>query len=87
MNLFNNGRDFELGMMYDFNSSVGEYMYGTYQHARNSNANTLAISKSYSFSSSGLGGVLYFSNSTYRNYYDGMTGVVDTLSSGSHFIW
>ena len=48
--------------------------YGTYQHARNSNV-TLAISKSYSFSSSGLGGVLYFSNKTYRGYYDAMEGV------------
>ena len=85
MNLFNNGRDFEVGMYYTFDDDVGEIMYGTYQHARNSNANTLAISKSYTFSSNGLGNVLYFSNNTYRNYYDGMNGVVDTLSSGCQF--
>lgn len=49
--------------------------YGTYQHATSNNV-TLAISKSYSFSSLGLGRVLYFSNKTYRGYYDSMEGVV-----------
>lgn len=52
----------------------GYDFYATYQHARNSNV-TLAISKSYSFSSNGLGGVLYYSNTTYRSYYDGMRGL------------
>lgn len=48
-------------------------IYGTYQHAV---ANvTLAQSKSYTLSSSGLGGVLYYSNSTIRNKYDNMQGV------------
>lgn len=47
--------------------------YVTYQHA--TSALTLANSKSYTFSSSGLGGVLYYSNSTIRNKYDGMQGL------------
>ena len=47
---------------------------GTYQHARHSNA-TLSISHSYTFDYSGLGGLVYFSNKTYRSYYDGMQGV------------
>ena len=47
--------------------------YVTYQQA--SSALTLANSKSYTFSSSGLGGVLYYSNSTIRNKYDGMQGL------------
>ena len=45
--------------------------YLTYQHAQ-SNL-TLAQSKSYTFSYSGLGHVLYYSNSTIRNKYDNMT--------------
>lgn len=55
-------------------SSFGSNVYGTYQHARNSNI-TLSGSMSYSFSSSGLGGVLYYSNPTISNYYDGMQGI------------
>lgn len=56
-------------------NSFGNVVYGTYQHARNSNI-TMNGSLSYTFSSSGLGGVLYYSNSTIRNYYDGMQGIV-----------
>jgi hypothetical protein len=48
-------------------------VYGTYQHATSDV--TLAQSQSYSFSSSGLGEVLYYSNSTIRNKYDNMQGV------------
>lgn len=55
-------------------SAFGNNAYGTYQHARHSNV-TLSISKAYSISPSGYGGVLYWSNSTYRNYFDNMTGV------------
>lgn len=61
----------EVGSETDF----GSFVYATYQHARNSNANTLAISQSYTFASNGLGGVLYYNNSKYRNYYDGMQGL------------
>ena len=75
MNLFNSGHTFEMSMRMDLESDVGDVVYATYQHARHSSANTLAISKSYTFSNSGLGNVLYYSNSTYRNYYDGMQGV------------
>lgn len=82
MNLFNSADQLEMFMICDFTNDIGT-VYGTYQHARNSNANTLAISKSYSFSPNGLGGVLYYSNSTYRNYYDGMLGVYDTLYSNN----
>ena len=84
MNLINNGTLCELSMWIDMYGNAGETAYASYQHARNSNV-TLAISKAYTFSSSGLGGVLYWSNSTYSNYYDGMDGVVDTLSSGQHW--
>lgn len=75
MNLHNNASS-SLGMeLYIYSpNALGNNVYGTYQHARHSNA-TLAISKSYSFSSSGLGGVVYFSNSTYRSYYDEMQEV------------
>lgn len=47
--------------------------YGSYQHATKDV--TLAQSQSYSLSPSGLGGVIYFSNSSIRNSYDGMQGV------------
>lgn len=65
----------ELYMRIASRTKFGTYLYATYQHARHSNANTLAISQSYTFSSNGLGGVLYYSNATYRNYYDGMVGL------------
>lgn len=48
-------------------------LYGTYQHAQGDL--TLSDSKSYSISSSGLGNVLYYSNSTIRNTYDNMQGI------------
>lgn len=78
--------DLEMGIYFEVEKNCGEWMYATYQHARNSKI-TLAGAKSYTFSSSGLGGVLYFSNSTTRSYYDAMAGVKDDLSSGGHFIW
>lgn len=76
MNLHDNAKNYltyELIIYSD--SSFGNEVYGTYQHAKHSNANTLAISKSYTFRSDGLGGVVYFSNSKYRSYYDGMKGL------------
>lgn len=48
-------------------------VYGTYQHATRSV--TLSQSKGYNFSSSGLGGVLDFTNNTVEGYYDDMSGV------------
>ena len=59
-------------------NSFGSTVYGTYQHARNSNI-TMNGSLSYSFSESGLGGVLNYSNTTIRNYYDGMQGITMNL--------
>lgn len=73
MNLVDSGSDYSLSLYADVSGLPGD-VYGTYQHASNSNV-TLAISKSYTFSSAGLGGVVYFSNSKYRNYYDDMLGV------------
>ena len=75
MNLFNNGKLYKLAMHIEIEEPVNGNVYGTYQHARHSNANTLAISQSYTFSNNGLGNVLYYSNSTYRGYYDNMDGV------------
>ena len=49
------------------------HAYASYQHATSSL--TLAQSKSYTFSSSGLGKVQYFSNSTIKNKYDNMQGL------------
>lgn len=80
MNMYNSSTDHEMTLEVELTSSNPGTVYGTYQHAKNT-AVTLAISKSYSFSSSGLGGVLLFSSTTYANYYDKMQGV-----SGSYRI-
>ena len=53
-------------------------VYGTYQHATSDLS--LANSKSYSFSSSGLGKVLYYSNTNIRNKYDNMQCIKYTFS-------
>ncbi len=53
-------------------SSYGDYIYATYQHAVSNIS--LATSQSYSFGSSGLGGVLVYSNG-YSKYFDNMTGL------------
>lgn len=74
MNMYNSSTDHEMTLKVELTSSNPGTVYGTYQHAKNT-AVTLAISKSYSFSSSGLGGVLLFSSTTYANYYDKMQGV------------
>lgn len=75
MNLYNDGLWFEFYMDVEGKRTNIQTMTGyvTYQHAKT--ALTLAESKSYSFSSSGLGGVLYYSNSSIRNKYDGMQGL------------
>ncbi len=71
MNLFDNGSTPKLALYIYSNKNGGTY-YGTYQHAVRSV--TLAQSKSYTFSSSGLGGVLNYSDSI-GSYYDNMQGV------------
>lgn len=74
MNLYNDAKeDLFLDITVSSKSKFGD-IYGSYQHAKNSNA-TLAISQSYTFNSSGLGGVINFSNSTYKSYYDNTPGV------------
>lgn len=52
-------------------------VYGTYQHATSDL--TLSQSQNYTFSSSGLGGVLKFANSV-SSKYDGMKGVSATCA-------
>ena len=61
-----------------FRSVEGATVYVSYQHATQS-VSYSSVYHSYSFSSSGLGGVIYFSNSTLMNSYDGMGGVSLTL--------
>lgn len=74
MNLHNNAKQtLEATFAISSKTPYGD-VYGTYQHARHSNA-TLAISQSYTFDSRGLGGVVYFSNSTYKSYYDDTPGL------------
>ncbi len=51
-------------------TDFGTNVYGTYQHATSNIS--LANSKSYTISSTGLGGVIAHN---YSSYYDGMTGV------------
>lgn len=76
MNMYDNtdGHYMELNIGFEYNPGR---IYVTYQHARNSNI-TFAQSQSYTISPTGLGGVLYFSNSTVRSYYDGMQGITAT---------
>lgn len=75
MNIHDSAKNrIELYLRVESNSYFGDDFYGTYQHARHSNANTLAISQSYTFGN-GLGGVLVFSNNTYKSYYDNMEGI------------
>ncbi len=77
MNLFDDTYYHELtiaGYVYNYSNKK---IAGSYQHATNSSI-TLAQSKSYSFSSSGYGGVFKFSNSV-ASKYDGMKGIYYTL--------
>lgn len=69
-NLFDNIQPLINMLKVRANTNYGTYVYSTYQHAT-SNV-SLAISKSYTISSSGLGGVI---NHSYSSYYDGMEGV------------
>ena len=56
-----------------FSVKKGGTVYGSYQHAKKSIS--LANSKKYTISYSGLGNVFLFNNLTLRNHYDGMSGV------------
>ncbi|MGN8773712.1 hypothetical protein [Candidatus Weimeria sp. HCP3S3_B5] len=58
-------------------------VYGTYQHA--ASPVTLSQSKSYSFSSAGLGNVLYYSNSSIRSKYDNTRGLYLNYRYGEEF--
>lgn len=80
MNIFDNATNWlDLSFVLHFKQNVGSTVYGTYQHASNSNI-TLSQANSYSIKSGGLGNVVYFSNTTVRNYYDGMKGVSATVN-------
>lgn len=54
-------------------TSAQAHAWITYQHAQKDV--TRAQSKSYTMSISGLGNVLYYSDTTIRGYYDGMSGL------------
>lgn len=56
-----------------FTQKTAFNLFGTYQHA--TSGVSLENSQSYTFKSNGLGGVLYYSNTTIRNRYDGMDGI------------
>ncbi len=82
MNIFDNATNWlDLSFVLHFRKNVGSTVYGSYQHASNSNI-TLAQAKSYSIQVGGLGNVIYFSNATVRKYYDGMQGVSTTVNFG-----
>lgn len=53
-------------------------VYGTYQHSQKNITQTQAMSHTYS--TSGLGGVLTYSDSAITNSYDNMQGVVATVA-------
>jgi len=55
------------------NVKSGAHWYGTYQHAIS--IVTLSDANNYTFSSTGLGGVVNHASSTVRAKYDGMRGV------------
>lgn len=59
-------------------TAINSKVYGTYQHSQKSITQTQAMSHTYS--TSGLGGVLTFSDSTITNSYDNMQGVVATVA-------
>lgn len=61
-----------------FQALTGTTVYVSYQHAQSS-VSFNSVKNAYSYSNSGLGNVIYFSNSTIRGYYDGMGGVSLTL--------
>lgn len=61
-------------LTYSASTSNQLTVYITYQHA-SSDVNFNDVYKSYTFNSSGLGGVVYFNNSSLRSAYDGMAGV------------
>jgi hypothetical protein len=68
-NLYDNCKPLSNYLFVTSPTHFGNAIYGTYQHAT-SNV-SLATSKAYTFSATGLGGVL---DHSYATYYDGMTG-------------
>lgn len=68
-----NSLEINLYVYGDIKSNAIPTMYATYQHA--TSGVTLAQSQDYTFSSSGLGGVLLYNSATIRDRYDGMQGV------------
>jgi hypothetical protein len=72
MNLVDSGATYKLYLNVKGTGTFG-HAYGTYQHATSNIS--LSTSKSYTFSSTGLGGVL---NHNYSSYFDNMQGVMIT---------
>lgn len=66
------GTAYTLHLWIGGNGTYGDYIYATYQHATSNIS--LATSQSYTFGSSGLGGVLVYSNG-YSKYFDNMNGL------------
>ena len=78
MNLVDAGSNFKCYLAWNGYSSGTLNIYASYQHAT-SNV-TVADSKKYTLSSSGLGNVIKFNSSSISNKYDGMQGVSYTLA-------
>ena len=74
--LNDSAEDFTISQMF-FVTGSG-YVYGSYQHAMYTIS--LGDAMSYSFSSSGLGSVFYYSSSATRDKYDAMSGVYLSVS-------
>lgn len=56
----------------------GTKVFVSYQHA-SKNVSSMNVTKKYTFSNSGLGNVIYFSDSSIASSYDSMKGVNITL--------
>lgn len=81
MNLVDDGKNHSSFMAWGgyFDNISGIDIFASYQHA--TSYVSVADSKQYNLSASGLGGVINFTNSTIRSKYDGMTGVKVTAAN------
>lgn len=74
MNLYDNASNYHLQFLIEIIPTSVSKVYFSYQHAVTNNI-TLAQSKSYTLSSSGLGNVIKFNSKTTENKYDKMRGI------------
>lgn len=80
MNLVDAGHEFANLMAYSgYYTNDNITFYASYQHAQSDIS--VADSKKYNLSSSGLGGVINFTNASIRSKYDGMQGISYLLSN------